>query len=78
VFVLDPSTGIFQKEGGGGGGGFTFWGVLDKNSANFSFFHWLKLLNILIQSNFFKRSNFQGISQLIHLKDISKVNDNGN
>jgi stress-induced morphogen len=34
--------------------------------------------NILIQSNLFKRSNFQGISQFIHLKDISKVNDNGN
>jgi hypothetical protein len=37
-----------------------------------------KLLNILIQSNLFKRSNFQGISRFIHLKDISKVNDNGN
>ena len=37
-----------------------------------------KLLNILIQSNLFKRSNFQVISQFIHVKDISKVNDNGN
>ena len=37
-----------------------------------------KLLNILIQSNLFKRSNFQIISQFIHVKDISKVNDNGN
>jgi hypothetical protein len=26
----------------------------------------------------FKRSNFQVISQFIHVKDISKVNDNGN
>jgi hypothetical protein len=33
-----------------------------------------KLLNILIQSNLF----FQVISQFIHIKDISKVNDNGN
>ena len=33
-----------------------------------------KLLNILIQSNLFKRSNFQVISQFIHVKDISKVN----
>ena len=37
-----------------------------------------KLLNILIQSKLFKRSNFQVISQCIHIKDISKVNDNGN
>jgi hypothetical protein len=37
-----------------------------------------KLLNILIQSNPFKRSNCQVISQFIHVKDISKVNDNGN
>jgi hypothetical protein len=37
-----------------------------------------KLLNILIQSNLFKRSTFQVISQFIHVKDISKVNDNGN
>jgi hypothetical protein len=37
-----------------------------------------KFLNILIQSNLFKRSNFPVISQFIHVKDISKVNDNGN
>jgi hypothetical protein len=37
-----------------------------------------KRRNILIQSNLFKRSNFQVISQFIHVKDISKVNDNGN
>ena len=37
-----------------------------------------KLLNILIQSNLFKRNNFQVISQFIHVKDISKVNGNGN
>jgi hypothetical protein len=41
-------------------------------------YHITKLLNILIQSNLFKRSNFQVISQFIHVKDISKVNDNGN
>jgi hypothetical protein len=32
----------------------------------------------LIQSNLFKRSNFQVISQFIQVKDISKVNDNPN
>jgi hypothetical protein len=40
-----------------------------------------KLINngiSLIQSNVFKTSNFQVISQFIHVKDISKVNDNGN
>ena len=37
-----------------------------------------RFLNIIIQSNLFKRSNFQVISQFIHIKDISKVNDNGN
>jgi hypothetical protein len=37
-----------------------------------------EILQNLIQSNLFKRSNFQVISQFIHVKDISKVNDNGN
>ena len=33
---------------------------------------------MLIQSNLLKRSTFQVISQSIHVKDIYKVNDNGN
>jgi hypothetical protein len=45
---------------------------------NWSKMKYYKFLNILIQSNLFKRSNFQVISQFIHVKDISKVNDNGN
>jgi hypothetical protein len=35
-------------------------------------------ISYLIHSNLFKRSNFQVISQFIHVKDISKVNANGN
>ena len=45
---------------------------------NWSKMKFTKLLNILIQSNLFKRSNLQVISQFIHVKVISKVNDNGN
>ena len=33
MFVLDPSTGIFQNEGGGGGG-ITICVVLDQNHGN--------------------------------------------
>jgi hypothetical protein len=33
---------------------------------------------MLAIGNLFKRSNFQVIALFIHVKDISKVNDNGN
>ena len=62
---------------------FNFFHVPDCHLTPLIWWNWskmkfTKLLNILIQSNLFKTSNFLVISQFIHVKDISKVNDNGN
>ena len=47
-----------------------------RNWSKMKYYKTSKYPNLI--KNLFKRSNFQVISQFIHVKDISKVNDNGN